>query len=92
MRKRGSRQAKNAGKRLKATTIGAYESAIRTFRSREAGRVVVEAGAAALMPLAMKQMRGEDGPPGSRKLSQAFRAAHFAQLAAAGFDRSSPRG
>eukprot|EP00965_Chrysotila_dentata_P179277 5919989-Pleurochrysis_carterae.AAC.1 len=34
MRERGSRQAKNAGKQLKAATIGAYESAIRTFRSR----------------------------------------------------------
>eukprot|EP00965_Chrysotila_dentata_P069600 2298980-Pleurochrysis_carterae.AAC.1 len=54
--------------------------------------MVVEAGAAALMPLAMKQMRGEDGPPGARKLSRAFRAVHFAQLAAAGFDRSSSRG
>eukprot|EP00965_Chrysotila_dentata_P155308 5130840-Pleurochrysis_carterae.AAC.1 len=83
MRQRGSRQAKNAGRQLKAATIGAYESAIRTFPSREAGQVVVSAGAAALLPLAMKQMRGEDGPPGSRKLSRALRAAHFALLAAA---------
>eukprot|EP00965_Chrysotila_dentata_P130503 4314471-Pleurochrysis_carterae.AAC.1 len=92
MRKRGSRQVKNAGRPLKAATIGAYESAIRTFRSREAGQVVVPAGAAALLPLSMKHMRGEDGPPGSRRMSRAFRAAHFAQLAAAGYDRSSPRG
>eukprot|EP00965_Chrysotila_dentata_P089088 2941658-Pleurochrysis_carterae.AAC.1 len=93
MRKRCLRQSKNAGKQLKAATIGAYESAMRTFRSRGAGRMVVEAGAAALMPLAMKQMRGEDGPPGSRKLSRAVvRAAHFAQLATNGFDRSLARG
>eukprot|EP00965_Chrysotila_dentata_P149543 4938221-Pleurochrysis_carterae.AAC.1 len=53
--------------------------------------MVVEAGAAALMPLAMKRMRGEDSPPGSRNLIRVFRAAQFAQLAAAGFDRRSPR-
>eukprot|EP00965_Chrysotila_dentata_P013196 435477-Pleurochrysis_carterae.AAC.1 len=40
----------------------------------------------------MKHMRGEDGPPGSRRLSRAFRAAHFARFAAAGYDCSSPRG
>eukprot|EP00965_Chrysotila_dentata_P072757 2404941-Pleurochrysis_carterae.AAC.1 len=54
--------------------------------------MVVEAGAAALLPLAMKRMRGEDSPPGSRRLSRGFRAAQFAKLAAAGFDRQSPRG
>eukprot|EP00965_Chrysotila_dentata_P035969 1197073-Pleurochrysis_carterae.AAC.1 len=37
-------------------------------------------------------MRLEDGPAGTRRLSRAFRASHFLQLASAGYDRRSPRG
>eukprot|EP00965_Chrysotila_dentata_P209162 6185134-Pleurochrysis_carterae.AAC.1 len=44
-----------------------------------------------MLPLAFKCMRQEDGPAGERRL-RGLRAAHFAQLAAAGYDRTSRRG
>eukprot|EP00965_Chrysotila_dentata_P106202 3507283-Pleurochrysis_carterae.AAC.1 len=92
MRQRGSRRPGHLGEPIRAGTVQDYAAAIRIFRSREARQEVVPAGAAMLLPMALKRMREEDGPTGKRRLSRAFRASHFAKLAAAGYDRSSRRG
>eukprot|EP00965_Chrysotila_dentata_P058832 1952064-Pleurochrysis_carterae.AAC.1 len=70
MRQRGSRVRSRQGETLKSDTIRTYADAIRIYRSREAGQEVVPWGAAALMPLALKRMRLEDGPAGERRLSR----------------------
>eukprot|EP00965_Chrysotila_dentata_P157442 5201079-Pleurochrysis_carterae.AAC.1 len=82
MRQCGSVQPGHEGEPIRASTIQEYASAIRIYRSREARQEVVPELAATWMPLALKHMRMEDGPPSTRKLSRAFRAAHFAKLVA----------
>eukprot|EP00965_Chrysotila_dentata_P113165 3739181-Pleurochrysis_carterae.AAC.1 len=77
---------------LRPDTIREYADAIRVFRSREARREVAPAEARMRIPLALKSMRREHGPTGTRRLSRAFRATHCAKLARIGYDRGSRRG
>eukprot|EP00965_Chrysotila_dentata_P050284 1666065-Pleurochrysis_carterae.AAC.1 len=81
IRRRGSRQASRAGSTLRADTIATYVAAVRLLRSREARRDVAPGAPEGILALAYKRMRMEDPPVGTRKLSRAFRAAHFRALA-----------
>eukprot|EP00965_Chrysotila_dentata_P177455 5861211-Pleurochrysis_carterae.AAC.1 len=92
VRQSGSVMPGREGEMLRPDTISDYVSAIRIFRAWEARMEVVPKSAGMLLPLGMKHMRKEHGPPGERKLSRAFRAAHFATLARRGYDRGSRRG
>eukprot|EP00965_Chrysotila_dentata_P031388 1046377-Pleurochrysis_carterae.AAC.1 len=56
------------------------------LRSREARREIApeQPGGGGTLAMALKRMRQEDPPPGTRKLSRAFRAQHFRAIAEAG--------
>eukprot|EP00965_Chrysotila_dentata_P157903 5217386-Pleurochrysis_carterae.AAC.1 len=68
IRRGGSRQQTRAGARLRADTIGAYVGAVRLLRSREAQRDIAPEQPRGSLALALKRMRQEDPPAGSRKL------------------------
>eukprot|EP00965_Chrysotila_dentata_P042744 1419109-Pleurochrysis_carterae.AAC.1 len=84
VRQCGSRQKARTGATIRADTIGGYVSAIKLLRSREAGRDVAPEVPGGPLAMTLKRMRQLDPPAGARKLSRAFRAAHFRAAAAAG--------
>ena len=90
--RRSAPRGRTKGERVTGDAISGYVSAIRIFRSREAGYAITQPDLSQLLPLALKAMRREDGPPGARSRSVGVRASHFDAAAAAGFDRTSVEG
>eukprot|EP00965_Chrysotila_dentata_P260856 6214055-Pleurochrysis_carterae.AAC.2 len=84
VRQCGSRQRSRAGATIRADTIGGYVPAVKLLRSREAGCDIAPEVLGGPLAQALKRMRQLDPPAGFRKLSRAFRAAHFRAAAAAG--------
>ena len=84
--------AATRGEHVSGEAISSYKGCIRLLRSREARYDIAPDDVNLNMPLALKGMRREDGPPGDRRLSRGLRAAHLRDAAAAGFDRSSTQG
>eukprot|EP00965_Chrysotila_dentata_P039289 1305851-Pleurochrysis_carterae.AAC.1 len=83
VRQCGSRQRSRAGTVIRANTIAGYVSAVKLLRSREAScDVAPEVPGGALVQM-LKRMWQLDPPAGSRRLSCAFRAAHFRAAEAA---------
>ena len=70
-----------------ADTAQSYVGAIRLLRSREAKYDVAPEHVDLWAPLAFKQMRRADGPPGDRALSRGVRDTTLRRAADAGFDR-----
>ena len=79
------------GSSVSADAVASYVSAIHLLRSREARYDICPAEANLVLPLAARQMRRQDGPPGDRRLCRALRLEHL-QLAEQEFDRSTARG
>jgi len=75
-----------------ANVIQGYQSAIKLVRSREARYDIAPDWTDVVMPLALKSMRGDDGPRGDRKLSLGLRASDFDVAQRSGFDRKSKQG
>ena len=82
---------KAKGDAVSADAVASYVSAIHLLRSREARYDICPASANVVMPLAARQMRRHDGPPGDRRLCRALRLEHL-MLAERAFDRSTVRG
>lgn len=59
---------------MSSAAICDYVSALRAFRSREAGYCLLVTGGNLQLPLQMHQMRKEDGRAGARKLSRGLTA------------------
>ena len=89
--RRSPPRGKSHGDHVRADAIAGYVSAIHLLRSREARYDVCPTEADLVGPLAGKQMRREDGPPGERKLCRGLRLEHLA-AAAETFDRFSAVG
>ena len=93
LRRRGSRlKGPRAGVTLRADTISAYVSTIKSLRTAEARHRITDPRANTIGPAAAKRMRQLDGPPGQRQLRLGLRARHLRAIAAAGFVRFSKRG
>ena len=73
------------GEVVSGEATASYVSAIYHLRSREARYDICPASANMVMPLAARQMRRQDGPPGDRRLCRALRLEHLL-LAAAAFE------
>ena len=76
---------KARGEAVSGDVTASYVSAIYHLRSREARYDICPASANLVMPLAARQMRRQDGPPGDRRLCRAIRLEHLL-LAAAVFE------
>lgn len=93
VRRHGSVRAGARGETVSSTAISDYISAIRAFRSREAGYNLLVNGGNLRLPPQLKQMRREDGPTGARALQRALSARLLRRLChRTGFDRRSFRG
>ncbi|KAL1504289.1 hypothetical protein AB1Y20_010697 [Prymnesium parvum] len=93
IRRHGSVRAGARGEVVSSAAIADYISAIRAFRSREAGYNLLVSGGNLRLPPQLKHMRREDGPTGARELQRALSARllrRLCQLPA--FDRRSFRG
>lgn len=74
IRRHGSVRAGAQGATVSSAAISDYISAIRAFRSREAGYNLLVSGGNLRLPPQLKQMRREDGPTGARELQRALTA------------------
>ena len=74
IRRHGSVRRGREGEVVSASAISEYVSAIRAFRSREAGYNLLVSGGNLRLPLQLRHMRREDGPAGRRHLSRALTA------------------
>ena len=90
--RRSQPRARTKGNSVSADAISGYVSAVRLFRSREARYSVAPPELDLNLPLALKAMRREDGPPGDRARSLGLRAETLLAAATAGADRSSAQG
>lgn len=70
IRRHGSVRPGRSNEVVSATTIADYISAIRAFRSREAGYNLLVSGGNLRLPRQIQQMRREDGPKGQRGLAR----------------------
>lgn len=77
---------------LSAEYISGLVGAVRIFRSREARYDIAPESVNLNFPLALKDMRRDEEPSGSRARSIGIRAQHLESAAAAGFDRLSDSG
>lgn len=91
IRQAGSVQQKRLGTNLRADTIDGMVSAVRLMREDYLGEAIAP-HASRLSSAQTKHMRSEDGPKGARRESRAWRAHHFRELIAQGYDRTSMRG
>jgi hypothetical protein len=92
IRVHGSVRPGHVGDTVSAGAIGDYISALRAFRSREAGYNLLVSGGNLRLPLQMRSMRREDGPAGARELSRALTARLLRKLCRLpGFDRTTRR-
>ena len=82
---------KARGSSVSGDAVASYVSAIHLLRSREARYDVCPTSASLVMPLAARQMRRQDGPPGDRRLCRALRLEHLL-MAAPEFDQRTVRG
>lgn len=74
IRQHGSVRAGFEGMAVSSTAIEDYISAIRAFRSREAGYNLLVEGGNLRLPKQLQHMRKEDGPTGQRALSRGLTA------------------
>ena len=81
--RRSPPRGRTKGSAVSGDAISGYVSAIRLFRSREARYPIAPPELNLNLPLALKTMRREDGPPGSRARSLGVRAETLARAAAA---------
>lgn len=93
IRRHGSVRPGANGTVVSSAAIADYISAIRAFRSREAGYNLLVSGGNLRLPPQLQQMRREDGPTGARELQRALSARLLRRLAQRpDFDRWSSRG
>lgn len=93
VRRHGSVRPGARGVVVSSAAIADYISAIRAFRSREAGYNLLVCGGNLRLPPQLKQMRREDGPTGARELQRALSARLLRRLCRRpDFDRLSFRG
>mmetsp|Transcript_35760 Transcript_35760/g.86829 ORF Transcript_35760/g.86829 Transcript_35760/m.86829 type:complete len:479 (-) Transcript_35760:433-1869(-) len=93
VRRHGSVRPGANGAVVSSAAISDYISAIRAFRSREAGYNLLVSGGNLRLPPQLKQMRREDGPAGARELQRALSARLLRRLCCLpAFDRRSFRG
>lgn len=93
IRRHGSVRPGARGTTVSSAAISDYISAIRAFRSREAGYNLLVSGGNLRLPPQLKQMRREDGPTGARELQRALTARILRRLCRLpAFDRQSTRG
>lgn len=93
VRRHGSVRPGAHGTTVSSAAISDYISAIRAFRSREAGYNLLVSGGNLRLPPQLKQMRREDGPTGARALQRALSARLLRRLCRLPtFDRRSLRG
>lgn len=93
IRRSGSARAGAEGSVISAATIADYVSALRAWRSREAGYSLSVPGGNLRYPKQLQQMRREDGPSGQRHLSRALTARLLRKLCRIrSFDTTSRRG
>lgn len=93
IRQAGSVRSGHTGEVVSASTISAYVSALRAYRSRETGYPITVPNMSLRLAKQMTHMRREDGPSGARALVRAFTARFISRLARdASFDKSSARG
>lgn len=74
IRQHGSVRSGFSGMAVSSTAIADYISAIRAFRSREAGYNLLMEGGNLRLPRQIQHMRREDGPAGQRALSRGLTA------------------
>ena len=92
IRVHGSVRSGHIGDTVSSGAIGDYISALRAFRSREAGYNLLVSGGNLRLPLQLRSMRREDGPAGARELSRALTARLLRKLCRLpGFDRTTRR-
>ena len=70
IRRHGSVRPGRSREVVSAATIADYISALRAFRSREAGYSLLVPGGNLRLPKQLQQMRKEDGPAGQRSLAR----------------------
>ena len=96
MRLHGSIKPGQRGQTLQGSTIEGVVGTLRALCGREAGRTLLDKATHVEEPRIFKDMRREDGPrvkDGDLRMRRAgFRATHFRQAAASGFDRTSREG
>jgi len=92
MRRAGSKKRGIEGQTLAADGIQSSVAMMRKVRELGTRCAVADASIFVGTSERFKSMRREDGAPGERETRRAFRAVHFAQLAAQGWDRFSPVG
>lgn len=93
VRRHGSVRPGAQGTTVSSAAISDYISALRAFRSREAGYNLLVSGGNLRLPPQLKQMRREDGPAGARELQRALSARLLRRLSQRpDFDRVSSRG
>lgn len=93
IRQHGSLQNGHVGETVSAASISAYISALRAFRSREAGYDLRVKEANLRLPCVLQQMRREDGPTGQREISRALTSRYLRALSREGaFDTRSAEG
>lgn len=80
IRSHGSVRSGYTGMVVSATTIADYVSAIRAFRSREAGYNLLLLGGNLRLPKQLQHMRREDGPAGQREISRGLTARYLREL------------
>ena len=81
--RRSAPRGRTKGAAVSGDAISGYVSAVRLFRSREARYSIAPPEINLNLPLALKTMRREDGPPGVRARSLGLRAETLARAAAA---------
>ena len=92
LRERGSRKRGAGAATVSAQHISSLVSAVRIAAEREQRCLLTHKADNLIAPLLFRHYRREDGPPKQRKLSRGIRAQHLRKAAAAGYDRTSPRG